>query len=178
MTRMRQCAVLGKSTNKSLRQSGTFNRDLADKNAAFAEENKSFSVQREKEKYKEGVKEKILGMAKNDPIASSKRTTKRKARAGRKQQKGSVKEEEDLVKKTKEKMMMEEKAQARRRMKRKSSGSQSLCSVVMFGNSTWRRKYKCFSQAEEGAQHVKGAAIKGRDDSYGILKVYKEDGVC
>ena len=39
------------------------------------------------------------------------------------------------------------------------------------------QQYKCYSSAEEGAQPVKGAAVKGRDDWYGIIKIYKEDGV-
>ena len=60
---------LEQKSQQELRTIRNFDRELTDKNTAFAEENKSFSVQLEqKEKYIDSLKTKILGMSKNDPI--------------------------------------------------------------------------------------------------------------
>ena len=49
------------------------------------------------------------------------------------------------------------------------------CGYVWEFNSD-TQEYKCISKAEDGALKIRGANIKGRDDWYGIIKVYKDAG--
>ena len=89
---------------------------------------------------------------------SSNRSKQREVAANSKQKEASMQEEKDLAKETKKK---QEKAQERTR-------------IWQFNMD--RQEYKCYSLAE-GAQPVQGAAVKGRDDWYGIITVFKGDGV-
>ena len=47
-------------------------------------------------------------------------------------------------------------------------------SVWEFNSDT--QQYKCYSKSEDGAARIKGAVIKGRDDWYRVIKVYKDTG--
>ena len=49
------------------------------------------------------------------------------------------------------------------------------CGYVWEFNSD-TQQYKCYSKNEDGAAKIKGAVIKGRDDWYRIIKVFKDTG--
>ena len=64
--------------------------------------------------------------------------------------------------------------ETKQRKKEASSFVSQNTSSVMLGRSAWTRRSTSGEAAEEGSMPFKGARIKGRDDWYGVIKVYRE----